>query len=651
MTREQWHSLTRLAVSGIAVDTLLFSHIGVPLFHRYRVFNRLGTHGAFRGTHMTRLHTFLEESDVASLRRRHRRCAKEIAPRMSLSSTPSGDDKSLNVSSRPKVYRRLISQARGSVKLPSAAHSSTGAGTVHSHRPEEETIQALMELALPRFGSCESRSTPARKPWLVLTDSPASPDPDSAMYFVISPSLCLNLDTLSSDDAGEPVIPRDISVTVHCGSDDGQTTMGSDQALSDVDLPAGSPQKIFQVVRWSVSMCRPADGSDGQTPPSTGVQALVPTVRPQSDEPELSSASSSPLVGQIDVPVVKPVEPVRLSSPPLSEHLSPRSPAMIAFEDLEDSSTPLSPNRVQTGRSQNMPADGNIFGVSPDTPAFVRRTSVPGAAFPMLLAFDSFSDPFFSAPIAFAQCDMIPWSDAPVTLPVHAMPPGAPCVAGQSSVSTVLASGVSSRTVQWSTDRDRLEDATREGPFDAVTSSMDSDDSPLVTAGLPGCPYRITSYTGPALSDMNPAFGLQLHHPRFLEFIGAPESAHLLYHSPSFWVEQLGEEYAMAAAVNLQWDAGLMMSNLQILSRFVTSLHRMSSEMISIGIGSVVFPAEEIADLSTAPRALRAAKYMAAMGLWRPQNSPGDPGPVPTSSCNSCMKCEYCFPGVRLPPE
>ena len=101
----------------------------------------------------------------------------------------------------------------------------------------------------------------------------------------------------------------------------------------------------------------------------------------------------------------------------------------------------------------------------------------------------------------------------------------------------------------------------------------------------------------------------------------------------------------MAAAVNLQRDAGLMLSNLQILSQFVTSLHRMSSEMMSISIGRVVFPAKEIADLSSTPRAPWAAKYMAAMGLWRPQTGSGDPGPVPTLVCNSCMKCPYCFPG------
>ena len=203
----------------------------------------------------------------------------------------------------------------------------------------------------------------------------------------------------------------------------------------------------------------------------------------------------------------------------------------------------------------------------------------------------------------------------------------------------------------WSSDTAWIVDIAREGPFDAYASPMDTEDSPLVTTGLPGCPYRNTSYKGPAIADMNPAFGLQLHHPRFLEFIGAPESARLLHHSPTFWVDRLGDENAMAAAVNFQRDAGIVLSNLQIRSQFVTSLHRMSSEMMSIGMGRVVFPAEEIADLSTVSRAPWAAKYMAAMGLWRPHTGPDDPGPVPASSCNACMNCRYCLPEGRLPPE
>ena len=227
---------------------------------------------------------------------------------------------------------------------------------------------------------------------------------------------------------------------------------------------------------------------------------------------------------------------------------------------------------------------------------------------------DDFSDSrsVFGDPIVYAQCEQIPGSGAPMTLHVYRLLSGLAYMLGQSSVQTVLASGTSYRP---------------------EASHMDMEDSPFITTGLSGCPYRFTSYSGPAISDLNPAFGLQLYHPL------------------TYWVDQLGEEQAMAAAVNLQRDVGIMLSNLQILLQFVTSLHRMLSEMMSIGMGQVVFPAEEVSDLSPAPRATRAAKYMTAIGMWRPRTGPGDHGPVPASSCNACMTCRYCFPEDRLPPE
>ena len=73
--------------------------------------------------------------------------------------------------------------------------------------------------------------------------------------------------------------------------------------------------------------------------------------------------------------------------------------------------------------------------------------------------------------------------------------------------------------------------------------------------------------------DGNPAYGLQLH--QFMEFVGAPESARLVDCSLTFWVDQLGKEQEMAAAINLQRDAGIMLSNLQILSQFAMALKRM----------------------------------------------------------------------------
>ena len=159
-----------------------------------------------------------------------------------------------------------------------------------------------------------------------------------------------------------------------------------------------------------------------------------------------------------------------------------------------------------------------------------------------------------------SQCEQIPGSDSPLSLPVYGLPSGSALTPGQSLPQTVLASG---------------------------TFSVDSR------------------------SQME----IQLHHPRFLEFVGAPESARLLCRSPTFWVDQLGKEQAMAAAINLQRDAGKMLSILQILSQFDTSLHRMSFEMMVLGIGQMVFPQAEVADLSPAPRAARSAKYMLDMSL------------------------------------
>ena len=120
--------------------------------------------------------------------------------------------------------------------------------------------------------------------------------------------------------------------------------------------------------------------------------------------------------------------------------------------------------------------------------------------------------------------------------------------------------------------------------------------------------------------------------------------------STSFWVEQLGKEQAMAAAINLQRDAGVMLSNLQILSQFAMAMNRMSFSMMALGLGQSLFPKVEVNDLAPAPHAARVASYMSAMGLWHPQTNPGVPGPVPVSSYHSCMSCKYCFPVDRLPP-
>ena len=120
-------------------------------------------------------------------------------------------------------------------------------------------------------------------------------------------------------------------------------------------------------------------------------------------------------------------------------------------------------------------------------------------------------------------------------------------------------------------------------------------------------------------SDLNPAYGLHLHDPRLLEYVGAPESAPLLSRTPEYWMHHMGRERAMLAALQLQHDAGLILSNLQVLGQFVTSLNRMSSEVMRVAFAHEPFPTEAIQSVAPSHRVRRAAHYMAAMGLWRPR--------------------------------
>ena len=172
----------------------------------------------------------------------------------------------------------------------------------------------------------------------------------------------------------------------------------------------------------------------------------------------------------------------------------------------------------------------------------------------------------------------------------------------------------------------------------------------MTDSGIPGCPYRFLESDELPFIDGNPAYGLQLHHPRFLELVGTPESTRLLDRATLYWVEEMGKDRAMVAAATLQRDAGVMLSNLQILSQFAMALNRMSFSMMALGLDRSVFPGAEVEELSPA-RVRRAAPHMSAMGLWRPQENPTVPRPAPTPSCNLCRNCKYCFPDNQIPPS
>ena len=188
-------------------------------------------------------------------------------------------------------------------------------------------------------------------------------------------------------------------------------------------------------------------------------------------------------------------------------------------------------------------------------------------------------------------------------------------------------------------------DLSREGPFDACDADHDPGQSPIVMDSMAGCQYRMTSYEERMnVSDMDPSYGIHMHDPRVIEYMGAPESARLLGRTPEYWLEHMGRERTIQAALRLHHDASLIMTNIQIMSQLATSFSRAASEVMRTVHDREPFPTDAV-DLATPGRRVRrAAHYMAAMGLWRPTSAPVFPGPVSASSCNSCMACDDCFP-------
>ena len=162
-------------------------------------------------------------------------------------------------------------------------------------------------------------------------------------------------------------------------------------------------------------------------------------------------------------------------------------------------------------------------------------------------------------------------------------------------------------------------DLSREGPFDIHQDHPRSFGSPQLLQDTHGCRFRMTYYGveagGPNFA---PAYGVQHHDPRLLEYVGAPESARLTSRSTEYWVHHMGREKALSAALQLQHDAGLILSNVQVLQQLVTALNRTSSDVLRAVHGRQPFPANAIKQVMPSYRVRHAAHYMMAMGLWRP---------------------------------
>ena len=182
-----------------------------------------------------------------------------------------------------------------------------------------------------------------------------------------------------------------------------------------------------------------------------------------------------------------------------------------------------------------------------------------------------------------------------------------------------------------------------------VRAAADTGDVPLVPVGLPGCRYRMTFYDSAEVAGVDPAYGLQLHHPRFLKYVGAPESARLLTRTPEHWVHTMDMDVGVAAALQLQRGRGahvLQSSGSGTICEFFELDVIRVDENGFWGRGVPIGCCER--HFAGTPGIHRAAEYMAGMGLWRPPHGPGIPGPLPSTTYVTTSAVFRLFSGTNL---
>ena len=165
---------------------------------------------------------------------------------------------------------------------------------------EMSSMQALMDLALPRFAMAEGPRQ-VHPPWSVKSELPTSPalsqieprggeDSRCSMDQTLIPLVYLNLDALSSSSDEESLNVKkceEFAVTIVCSSEEAGTRVNSEEVLSDEDFPAVfRARNIRQVVRRRANppgsqTNRTARMDSRQDPPAPAVDLVTGKCRPR----------------------------------------------------------------------------------------------------------------------------------------------------------------------------------------------------------------------------------------------------------------------------------------------------------------------------------------------------------------------------------
>ena len=185
-----------------------------------------------------------------------------------------------------------------------------------------------------------------------------------------------------------------------------------------------------------------------------------------------------------------------------------------------------------------------------------------------------------------------------------------------------------------------------DGPREAHHDRQGSPTSPRLLQETQGCLFRMTSYDAESDgANFSPEHGVQLTDPRFMEYVGAPESSRLMSRSPEYWVHHMGVENALSVALQLQHHAGLELSNVQVLQQLMTSMCQTSSDVLLAVHGRQAFPSSALQQVIPSHRVCRASQYMMALGLWRPPVETVSRTPMSSVACNACTSCQTAVQG------
>ena len=126
---------------------------------------------------------------------------------------------------------------------PAGGTTGSSVGSVTGRTREEDTVQALMDLSLPRFARLEDGGLRKNRLWPIIEQPPSSPVSAGDGNRSRTPSPCYQLDDISSASSLSETATNDYKVTLPTKSTHSVAPVGSIVFSSDDDVPLYAGQE------------------------------------------------------------------------------------------------------------------------------------------------------------------------------------------------------------------------------------------------------------------------------------------------------------------------------------------------------------------------------------------------------------------------